>query len=51
VKTKYPKEFEAFKKCLDDNDYKFYDCRRKEMALNACWNADFATNKDFFNEE
>ena len=38
VKDKFPKELELFKKCLDDKDYRFADCRKQEKSLLDCWN-------------
>ena len=32
------KEFDAFKECLDYNDYRYDNCREHEKALHACWN-------------
>ena len=40
LKSKYTVEFEAFKKCLDYNDYRYANCRVEEKALYDCWNKD-----------
>ena len=36
--AKFPTEYKNFQKCLDYNDYRFYDCRKEERALHDCWN-------------
>ena len=38
LNAEYPKEFAAFQKCLDYNDYRFNDCRKTERALLDSWN-------------
>eukprot|EP01041_Mallomonas_annulata_P000852 gene852-1658_t len=38
LNTSFPKEFSAFQKCLDFNDYRFGDCRTAERELLDCWN-------------
>lgn len=38
LKTKFPVEFDSFKKCLDYNDYTYENCRVAEKALHECWN-------------
>lgn len=38
VKTKFPEKFESFQKCLDQNDYRFEECRPTEKAFLDSWN-------------
>lgn len=33
LSSAHPNEFDAFKKCLDKNDYRYSDCRATEAAL------------------
>lgn len=42
----FPKEFSQFKKCLDENDYRFKDCRQYEKNLLECWNTKFSSDKN-----
>ena len=35
----FSKEFLAFQKCLDKNDYRFSDCRNTEKDLIDAWNS------------
>jgi hypothetical protein len=39
IKSNLPGEFEALKKCLDYNDYRFSDCRKQERVFLDGWNA------------
>jgi hypothetical protein len=38
LKKDYNTEFAAFQSCLDNNDYRYADCRKTERALLHCWN-------------
>jgi hypothetical protein len=38
MRSTFPKEFDAFAVCLDNNDYRYGYCRAQEHALINCWN-------------